>query len=176
MLIILEMVNVIAVLVLLSPLSTGFWSSGQVLKDGAQADRLREVEDLPEYLVRSRHATRLDYSPCPQCGGAHAKEPPRRGGPRKRRARTQGGPSTHTGAQTAKKRKAGSRVKAKDAFKGEGKALNADLDEEAQKKLGTGFRKKAGRLNDFNGFSYSTYTFYVAKEHGMNVRRLLKRG
>jgi hypothetical protein len=30
-------------------------------------------------------------------------------------------------------------------FKGEGKPLNADEDEETRKKLGTGFRKRAGR-------------------------------
>jgi hypothetical protein len=32
---------------------TGFWSSGRVLRDGAQEGRVREVEDLPEYLVSS---------------------------------------------------------------------------------------------------------------------------
>ena len=32
-------------------LPKGFWSSGRVLKDGTQDNRLREVEDLPEYLV-----------------------------------------------------------------------------------------------------------------------------
>lgn len=53
-------------------------------------------------------------------------------------------PSNHTGAQTTKKRKAGARVKAKNAFVGDGKALNADVRDEAAKKAGTGFGKKAG--------------------------------
>jgi DNA-dependent metalloprotease WSS1 len=47
-----------------------------------------------------------------------------------------------TGAQTAKRRKAGSRITIAGTFTGNGQALNADEDE---KRAGTGFRKKAGR-------------------------------
>ena len=47
-----------------------------------------------------------------------------------------------TGAQTAKRRKAGSRITTAGTFLGGGQALNADEDE---KKTGTGFRKKAVR-------------------------------
>ena len=54
------------------------------------------------------------------------------------------GPSTRTGAQT-EKRKPGTRVQARSAFKGEGLALNADISDEDKKAKGTGFRKKAGR-------------------------------
>lgn len=36
-------------------------------------------------------------------------------------------------------------MKGKGAFKGEGKALNADENDETRDKLGTGFRKQAGR-------------------------------
>ena len=46
---------------------------------------------------------------------------------------------------TEKKRKPGTRVQAKSAFKGEGLALNADISDEDKKAKGTGFRKKAGR-------------------------------
>jgi len=46
-----------------------------------------------------------------------------------------------TGAQTAKRRKAGSRVTAAGTFAGSGLALNADGEEKGK---GTGFRKKAG--------------------------------
>lgn len=78
-----------------------------------------------------------------QCGGAHAKIPPRRNGPtRKRKARGQAGPSE---SGSTRKRKAGTRVRAQNVFKGDGKALNADIDEEARGKLTTGFRKQAGR-------------------------------
>jgi hypothetical protein len=47
-----------------------------------------------------------------------------------------------TGAQTAKRRKAGSRVTTAGTFAGSSQALNADKDE---KRTGIGFRKKAGR-------------------------------
>jgi DNA-dependent metalloprotease WSS1 len=65
--------------------------------------------------------------------------PPRRSGARKRKA------SKQSGHAQPKKRKAGSRVKGKNVFKGEGKALNADENDEARATLGTGFRKQAGR-------------------------------
>jgi hypothetical protein len=38
-----------------SLLDIGFWSSGQVLQDGAREERVREVEDLPEYLVKTSY-------------------------------------------------------------------------------------------------------------------------
>jgi hypothetical protein len=50
-----------------------------------------------------------------------------------------------TGAQTAKRRKAGSRVATAGTFAGSGQALNAD---ENDKRTGNGFRKKAGRCVD----------------------------
>ena len=46
-----------------------------------------------------------------------------------------------TGAQTAKRRKAGSRITGAGTFLGSGQALNADED----KTTGAGFRKKAVR-------------------------------
>ncbi len=49
-------------------------------------------------------------------------------------------PSLHTGAQTAKKQKAGSRVSSKYAFIGEGSTL-CDSDDGK----GTGFGKRANR-------------------------------
>ncbi|KAG8839780.1 hypothetical protein FRB91_006796 [Serendipita sp. 411] len=103
----------------------GFWSSGQVLRDGAREDRVREVEDLPEYL----------------CGGAQSQSPPKRNTGRKRTAKRQGEPSS---SRRARKPKAGSRVKSRNAFQGNGKALNADENAESRRQLGTGFRKQAG--------------------------------
>lgn len=50
-------------------------------------------------------------------------------------------PSLHTGAQTAKKRKAGSRVSSGYAFVGEGSTL-CDSDDDGR---GTGFGKRANR-------------------------------
>ncbi|KIM33246.1 hypothetical protein M408DRAFT_326031 [Serendipita vermifera MAFF 305830] len=102
----------------------GFWSSGRVLKDGTEEDRIRQVEDLPEYL----------------CGGAHAKARPTGKSVRKRKARGQAGPSSKRGTT---KRKPGTRVRSQNAFKGEGRALNADVDEETRGKLSTGFGKQA---------------------------------
>ncbi|KAG8833917.1 hypothetical protein FRC17_009876, partial [Serendipita sp. 399] len=103
----------------------GFWSSGQTLRDGTREDRVREEEDLPEYL----------------CGGAQSQAPPKKGAGRKRVARRQGQPSSSSGRQ--RKAKAGSRVKSRNSFRGNGKALNEDEDEETRKQLGTGFRKQA---------------------------------
>jgi len=51
----------------------------------------------------------------------------------------------HTGAQTEKKRKAGSRITNPNVFGSEGKALNEGAIGE-KKEAGTGFRKKAGRF------------------------------
>jgi hypothetical protein len=50
----------------------------------------------------------------------------------------------HTGAQSEKKRKAGSRITNANAFGSDGKALNEGVIGE-KKEVGTGFRKKAGR-------------------------------
>ncbi|CAL1716689.1 unnamed protein product [Somion occarium] len=103
----------------------GYWSSGTRLADGAKVGgQGLDIGDLPEYM----------------CGGAQTRARP--SSFRRRRTRRTAGPSSHTGAQTAKKRKAGSRVTAKDAFKGEGMALSAGGDNEAV--VGTGFGKRAG--------------------------------
>ncbi|KAI0719312.1 WLM-domain-containing protein [Cerioporus squamosus] len=105
----------------------GYWSSGIRLADSARmSGQGLEAGDLPEYM----------------CGGAQTRTRPT--AVRRRRTGRQAGPSNHTGAQTAKKRKAGSRVTAKGLFQGSGRALNEDAEDEEQKKAGTGFRKKAG--------------------------------
>ncbi|GJE88737.1 WLM-domain-containing protein [Phanerochaete sordida] len=105
----------------------GYWSSGTRLADSARTGGEGiDAGDLPEYL----------------CGGAHSRARPASFG--RRRRRRQAGPSNHTGAQTARKRKAGGRVTAKDAFLGGGRALNEDVADEDAKKAGAGFRKKAG--------------------------------
>ncbi|KAF9565211.1 WLM-domain-containing protein [Agrocybe pediades] len=102
----------------------GYWSSGQRLRDSARiADDVLGEGDLPEYI----------------CGGAQSRSRPsarrRQYMPRGRRREVV--PSLHTGAQTAKKRKAGARVTSKYAFAGEGATLAADSDK------GTGFGKQA---------------------------------
>ncbi|KIM68575.1 hypothetical protein SCLCIDRAFT_882192 [Scleroderma citrinum Foug A] len=105
----------------------GYWSSGRRLADSARvAGQGIEVGDLPEYM----------------CGGAHSRVRPAslRRGPR---TAAVAGPSSHTGAQTIKKRKAGSRVTTADAFPSAGRALNDNLDEDV-KAVGSRFRKKAG--------------------------------
>jgi len=101
----------------------GMWSSGTRLADSAKIvhNTLTE-DDLPEYM----------------CGGAQKRAHP---STRRRRQRPAAGSSTLTGAQTAKRRKAGSRVTAAGTFAGSGQALNVD---ESEKGTGTGFRKKAG--------------------------------
>ncbi|KAI0034741.1 WLM domain-containing protein [Vararia minispora EC-137] len=105
----------------------GLWSAGTRLADSARmAGDGAEVGDLPEYI----------------CGGAQATSRPSR---RRRVRQPRAGPSKHTGAQTAKKRKPGSRVRAADAFVGEGRALNADIIDKDQKKVGSGFGKRAQR-------------------------------
>ncbi|KAH9928297.1 uncharacterized protein B0H18DRAFT_253752 [Fomitopsis serialis] len=101
----------------------GYWSSGKRLADSARVGgESLGAGDLPEYM----------------CGGAQARKRPTS----LRRRRT-AGPS-QTGAQTAKRRKAGSRVTAKGTFRGSGRAVNEDASDEEQKKSGAGFRKKAG--------------------------------
>ncbi|KAF9820906.1 hypothetical protein IEO21_01133 [Rhodonia placenta] len=105
----------------------GYWSSGSRLADSARVGgQSLDTNELPEYM----------------CGGAQSRARPT--SLRRRRARHQAGPSNHTGPQTAKRRKAGTRVTAQGSFKGSGKALNEDASDEEQKKAGTGFRKKAG--------------------------------
>ncbi|KAL4081832.1 WLM domain-containing protein [Scleroderma yunnanense] len=100
----------------------GYWSSGRRLADSASVPGQGiKMGDLPEYV----------------CGGAHSRTRP----VSLRRRMATAGPSSHTGAQTTKKRKAGSRVTSAGAFPSVGKALNDGLDGA----VGTGFRKKAGR-------------------------------
>ncbi|KAH9068318.1 WLM-domain-containing protein [Lactarius deliciosus] len=100
----------------------GMWSSGTRLADSAViAGQEALDDDLPEYM----------------CGGAQSRARP---SARRRRRQPVTGPSMLTGAQTAKRRKAGSRITAAETFLGPGQALNADEDE---KTAGTGFRKKA---------------------------------
>ena len=78
----------------------------------------------------------------PQCGGAQSRTRPtaarRRRGPSGKRREVV--PSLHTGAQTAKKRKAGGRVTSKHAFTGEGATLGDPENGE-----GTRFGKRAFR-------------------------------
>ncbi|KZT73002.1 WLM-domain-containing protein [Daedalea quercina L-15889] len=105
----------------------GYWSSGRRLADSSRIGGVSlEPGDLPEFM----------------CGGAQARKRPT--SQRRRCTGQAAGPSNHTGAQTAKKRKAGSRVTAKDTFRGSGHALSEDVNDEEQKKSGAGFRRKAG--------------------------------
>lgn len=105
----------------------GYWSSGTRLADSAKiAGQGIETGDLPEYM----------------CGGAHSRARPASYQRRKRTAKFSG-PSVHTGAQSEKKRKAGSRITNANAFGSGGKALNDGVISE-RKEAGTGFRKKAG--------------------------------
>ncbi|RPD74820.1 WLM-domain-containing protein [Lentinus tigrinus ALCF2SS1-7] len=97
----------------------GYWSSGTRLADSARmTGQGLEAGDLPEYM----------------CGGAQSRTRPT--ALRRRKTRRQTGPSNHTGAQTAKKRKAGSRVTAKGLFQGTGRALDEDIQDDEQKKAG----------------------------------------
>ncbi|KAI6003952.1 WLM-domain-containing protein [Pisolithus albus] len=101
----------------------GYWSAGRRLADSSVVSGQGiQAGDLPEYM----------------CGGAHSRVRPARG----RRSVVVAGPSLHTGAQTTKKRKAGSRITNSSAFPSTGKALNDDLDDDT-KTVGTGFRKQA---------------------------------
>ncbi|KZT39101.1 WLM-domain-containing protein [Sistotremastrum suecicum HHB10207 ss-3] len=106
----------------------GYWSSGARVGDGARTGGIgSEFEVMPEYV----------------CGGAQTRQKTRTVGRRRHKESNAAGPSLHTGAQTEKKRKSGSRITAKDKFTGTGKALNEDVSDEDKKKIGTGFRKKA---------------------------------
>ena len=119
------------------------WSSGTRLADSARIVPGRLVDDdLPEYMVMAFFIHDFDTIRLPsrcQCGGAQSRARPVA---RRRRRQPVAGPSMLTGAQTAKRRKAGSRVTAAGTFNGSGQALNTDED---KKRLGIGFRKKAGR-------------------------------
>ncbi|KAI0696703.1 WLM domain-containing protein [Cytidiella melzeri] len=103
----------------------GYWSSGEHLGDsvrvGSQGlDKTR----LPEYM----------------CGGAHSQPQPSS----LQQRRPHGGPLNHTGCQTTRKHKAGSRVTAQGTFNGVGRALDEHVEDESIKKAGAGFRKQAG--------------------------------
>ncbi|THV03234.1 WLM-domain-containing protein [Dendrothele bispora CBS 962.96] len=103
----------------------GYWSAGTRLADSATVSGQGiEMGDLPEYM----------------CGGAQTRARPSRIRPRRPRRPREIVPSNHTGRQTAKQRKAGSRVTSKYAFTGEGTTLG----DSSQKGDGTGFGKRAG--------------------------------
>ncbi|KAJ8072528.1 hypothetical protein PM082_016087 [Marasmius tenuissimus] len=100
----------------------GYWSSGKRLADSATiSGNGIDPGELPEYM----------------CGGAQTRSRPsnRRRKPRRREVV----PSNHTGRQTTKKRKPGSRVASKYAFLGDGLSLNNPGDSEH----GTGKGKRA---------------------------------
>ncbi|KAI0688490.1 hypothetical protein BC835DRAFT_1419085, partial [Cytidiella melzeri] len=84
----------------------------------------------------------LDETGLPEymCGGAHSRPQPSS----LQRRRRHGGPSNHTGRQTTRKRKAGSRVTVQGTFNGVGRALDEHVEDESIKKAGAGFRKQAG--------------------------------
>jgi hypothetical protein len=70
-----------------------------------------------------------------------------------------------TGAQTTKRRKAGSRVTTAGTFAGSGQALNVDTDNRG---MGTGFRKKAGRCVILVGILLSLIPRNPASEPAKN--------
>ncbi|KAG6879883.1 hypothetical protein C0992_010236 [Termitomyces sp. T32_za158] len=106
----------------------GYWSSGMRLGDSARVSGQGiELGDLPEYL----------------CGGSQTRRRPTRR-PRKPRNATIT-PSTATGRQTDKPRKAGSRITRKNAFLGQGESLMGD--EVVGKAKGTGFGKRVNSSN-----------------------------
>ncbi|KIY72376.1 WLM-domain-containing protein [Cylindrobasidium torrendii FP15055 ss-10] len=104
----------------------GYWSSGTRLSDSntMPGDGEMQPGDLPEYI----------------CGGAQRRTRPSVKRRRKRRNPYETAPSNSTGRQSAKKRKAGARNTSKNAFQGEGVAL----DEDSNSKSGKGFGKQAG--------------------------------
>ncbi|KAF8206424.1 WLM domain-containing protein [Mycena galopus ATCC 62051] len=105
----------------------GMWSAGTRLIDSAEVIGVgMEAGEFPEFL----------------CGGAQKQSRPSALGRKRRRARRETVASNKTGRQTAKKRKAGSRVKSQYAFAGEGSVLTEGaLDPKGK---GVGFRKQAG--------------------------------
>ncbi|KAI0692082.1 WLM domain-containing protein [Cytidiella melzeri] len=103
----------------------GYWSSGERLGDSVRVGgQGLDETGLPEYM----------------CGGAHSRPQPSSLQQRRRH----GGPSNHTGRQTTRKHKAGSRVTAQGTFNGVGRALDEHVEDESIKKAGAGFRKQAG--------------------------------
>ncbi|KAK1233082.1 hypothetical protein PQX77_003722 [Marasmius sp. AFHP31] len=106
----------------------GYWSSGKRLADSATiSGNGINPGELPEYMVKSIHSPAVfavKLTGQQQCGGAHARSRPsnRRRKPRRREVV----PSNHTGRQTTKKRKPGSRVASKYAFLGDGLPLHGD--------------------------------------------------
>ncbi|KAJ6513254.1 WLM domain-containing protein [Mycena sanguinolenta] len=104
----------------------GMWSSGHRLMDSAEVlgDGIMDADEFPEFL----------------CGGAQKKSRPSALGRKRRvRQRREVVASNKTGRQTAKKRKAGSRVKSQSAFSGEGSSLT----DGALDPKGKGFGKQA---------------------------------
>ncbi|KAH8117708.1 WLM-domain-containing protein [Phellopilus nigrolimitatus] len=99
----------------------GYWSSGTRIADSARVggQGIEDI-DLPDYV----------------CGGAQTRSRPKSLGRRRRVQRRIAGPSKHTGAQTEKRRKPGTRVTAKGEIHRRG--------DEDMKTKGTGFRKQAG--------------------------------
>ncbi|KAG7451134.1 WLM-domain-containing protein [Guyanagaster necrorhizus] len=107
----------------------GYWSAGTRLADSAKvAGEGIEPGDLPEYV----------------CGGAQTRSRPSATRRRRSARRADVVPSNHTGRQTAKRRKAGSRIISKYAFQGEGLSLNDSKGEDRIK--GNGFKKQAGSM------------------------------
>ncbi|EAU85321.2 hypothetical protein CC1G_07591 [Coprinopsis cinerea okayama7 len=111
----------------------GYWSSGKRLADSAviPGEGIAAGE-FPEYM----------------CGGAQQRSRPtarrrRAGGPRGKRKEVV--PSPHTGRQTAKKRKAGSRVTSKYAFTGEGNTLGGSSGETSKGKRAASNRAREER-------------------------------
>ncbi|KAL0955019.1 hypothetical protein HGRIS_003939 [Hohenbuehelia grisea] len=100
----------------------GYWSSGTRLKDNARVsgDGI-DGGNLAQYM----------------CGGALSRKRPTARRRRKSGPRAPVVPSNHTGRQTARKRKAGSRL-AENAFDGGGQKLDDSKDAK-----GTGFGKQA---------------------------------
>lgn len=78
-------------------------------------------------------------------------------------------PSNHTGAQTAKKKKAGSRVTSKYAFAGEGTTVSGDSTEDKRKIKGGNFGKQAGRFVEHSPDMNSLMPRIVSVR-GRNVR------
>lgn len=108
----------------------------------AKLSMRRIFRNIWYYFMNPHLSLQIDFR-LVKCGGAQTRQRPT--ATRRRRTRRPAGPSNHTGAQTAKRRKAGSRVTAQNIFRGEGRALNEDVFDEDWKKAGAGFRKQAGR-------------------------------
>jgi hypothetical protein len=112
-------------LILIFFLRTGYWSSGNRLIDSRRVPGEGiEFGDLPEYIV-SFITSLINYLISTtlfflQCGGSQAGARPTA---IRRRRHEEAGPSSHSGRQTAKRRKAGSRVTSKYAFVGDGQSL-----------------------------------------------------